>query len=393
MIAAMYKLMPKSLEETMLLKGDDDSFEELFDRLVAFAATKNSLRLAANTSKSNEHDPDAMEVDALWKGGKGKGQNKGNTQDKSTSQYWVCDGVGHYGRDCWYTDKDKGKSKGKGGDKGKGGGDKGKGKGKSKSYGGKSKGKYKGKKLNAVDGETEEHMRECHGEPGGSQGWTASEWATASWEQQPWEPDDGAGLGGVGLGGFGDRENPRYVVEYKGERWYRLNCDSGAAVTALSVAMGEGLPLHEQGEFRVASGMAIRNLGKVSLQTEDEYGIRRQLRGNVTEVSKPLLSAGQISKNYDAHIFEDGGVLIRRDSSMAKKVRNFMKKMNDKYGTKGQIKLYKEANVYNAYLKTSKATIDDQDVKHLAPVGEDDADKMDMDMEGPSSGNGGQAQA
>ena len=42
-----------------------------------------------------------------------------------------------------------------------------------------------------------------------------------------------------------------------------LNYDSGAAVTALPIAVAGDLPLEKRGEFRVASEAVIPNLGKI----------------------------------------------------------------------------------------------------------------------------------
>ena len=121
-------------------------------------------------------------------------------------------------------------------------------------------------------------------------------------------------VGGVDLGSLAstDRNLPNYVSEWHGERWFKLNYDSGAAVTALPVEMAEGLALEQRGEFRVASGAAIPNLGRVNIPTLDEHGVRRNMKGSITEVRKPLLSAAEASKGYDSYIFHDGGVLVLR---------------------------------------------------------------------------------
>ena len=124
LMAAMFKLTPRSLEETVMFKADDyEKFEDLFDRLVTFASTKHSLKLdtgGAGSSggaggRSRARDSDAMEVDAL---GKGKG---GKSRDRMTNaQCWVCGQYGHYARDCKYNQTHQKKGKGKGEDKGKG---------------------------------------------------------------------------------------------------------------------------------------------------------------------------------------------------------------------------------------------------------------------------------
>ena len=44
-VPAMYKIVPKSIEETVMFKGYEDTFESLFDKLVSFASVKHSLRM------------------------------------------------------------------------------------------------------------------------------------------------------------------------------------------------------------------------------------------------------------------------------------------------------------------------------------------------------------
>ena len=84
LMAAMFWLMPKSLEETVMFANEDEGFQELFDRLLAYSSTKQSVRMSEIKRQSRQDDP--MEVDALSKGkrkdkkgssgfGKGKGQN------------------------------------------------------------------------------------------------------------------------------------------------------------------------------------------------------------------------------------------------------------------------------------------------------------------------------
>ena len=145
LVTAMFWLMPKSLEETVMFTTEDEGFQEVFDRLLAYSSTKQSVKMSER-SRDKKDEMISMDVDALSKGkrkgkkfsfgsGKGKGQN--NT---SNVVCWktVCKS-GHYEKDCrhkWTQNKewseDKGNSKGK------------ESNGKSKGKKGKSKGKSKG---------------------------------------------------------------------------------------------------------------------------------------------------------------------------------------------------------------------------------------------------------
>ena len=66
--------------------------------------------------------------------------------------------------------------------------------------------------------------------------------------------------------------------EQLGQEWLRLNYDSGAAETALPIAVAGNLPLEKRGEFRVASGAVIPNLGKIKMKSTGGGGIERILR-------------------------------------------------------------------------------------------------------------------
>ena len=73
LVAAMFRLMPKTLEETVMFTNEDEGFQELFDRLLAYSSTKQSVKMSEGTRQTRRDDP--MDVDALSKG-KSKGKSK-----------------------------------------------------------------------------------------------------------------------------------------------------------------------------------------------------------------------------------------------------------------------------------------------------------------------------
>ena len=132
----MFCIMPKELEDQMLLRSDEiDGFSVLYNKLIAYSTTKHSMQIANQQRSGGKKDPDAMDVDPLEKkGGKGSGGNSGCFTCGSTSHYarecpkadrkasmqcWVCFGYGHMGKDCT-KGVGKGKGKEKKGGKGKG---------------------------------------------------------------------------------------------------------------------------------------------------------------------------------------------------------------------------------------------------------------------------------
>ena len=80
----------------------------------------------------------------------------------------------------------------------------------------------------------------------------------------------------------------------------RFNYDSGAAATAIPTELALGVNLVSKGEFIVASGQGIPDYGRVKLATQDENGTDRRITGSVTNVHKPLGSAGELSATHDS---------------------------------------------------------------------------------------------
>ena len=110
----------------------------------------------------------------------------------------------------------------------------------------------------------------------------------------------------------------------------------------------------------MASGTAIPDLGNIKVKATDESGEQRMLHGHITEVAKPLLSAAEVSSRWDSYLFEDGGVLLERNSPIAQEVRAVLAR-HDVWNQHG-IRLYREGNLYNMYVKAGDL------VPMLAPV-------------------------
>ena len=96
LVAAMFRLMPRSLEETAMFANEGEGFQVLYDRLMAYSSTKQSLRMSESKTTRND---DPIDVHALNKGkskGKGKkgssGKGKGSKGQNSTSNVvcWYC---------------------------------------------------------------------------------------------------------------------------------------------------------------------------------------------------------------------------------------------------------------------------------------------------------------
>ena len=53
----MFRLMPKSLEETVMFNNEDEGFQELFDRPLAYSSTKQSIIMSENKKHTRKDDP------------------------------------------------------------------------------------------------------------------------------------------------------------------------------------------------------------------------------------------------------------------------------------------------------------------------------------------------
>lgn len=338
LMAALYKLMPPSLEEAVMFRSEDyPTFTDLFDKLSSFASTKHSLFLSqrdmGSSSVASKKDPNAMDIGAIGKGkakDKGKGKQAtvcfkcgrpGHKQSecrsskqpdkggkgqgrKDSVRCWVCEGFGHYGKDC-----PSKKGKGKGGDD--------KGKGKSKPSGG---GVGKGK-------------------------------PSASSVEEPQSEPQQRDLGYLDLNSFDDGAPP-YVVQHGGKEWVRFNYDSGAAATVFPVEMVAGeIDLKEVGQYTVASGGGIARYGDVRMKVLDEVGNCRSITGSVAGVHKPLGSAAEFSKGHDCWLWSNGGMLIPKQGKLCQEMRRAFNELCRKHSDGTELPIYREGNLYNFYVQ------------------------------------------
>ena len=109
LVAAMFRLMSKSLEETVMFANEDENFQELYDRLLVYNSTKQSIQMSENKTARKD---DPTDVDALSKG-KSKGKGKKEKGQNHVSKCWNCGKTGHWWRDCseWWWSRGKGKGR------------------------------------------------------------------------------------------------------------------------------------------------------------------------------------------------------------------------------------------------------------------------------------------
>ena len=415
LMAAMYKLMPTSLEQQVMFHSDEyDSFEDLYDRLVAYASTKHSLKMTDKPVGSRKADTSMpMDVDALVQKGKGsfKGKCKscgrqghkaadcraqggaGAGKSASSAAQVQCFACGRYGHYSWECSSSKGKGKGRGAGQGyeKGSAKGGKDQNKGKGQGGK-KGKGKGKKggFSAVEWEEQEGW-----DQEGWDGWWSSSWSEQPASEPPAKADQQAG--GIGSLDLNHLESlaesvtkmtcssvESYKVQWGGAEWLKLNYDSGAATTAIPDELIEG-PLEARGEFIVASGEEIPNFGRFRVPAVDANGKRRSFAAYATKVHKPLGSAAEFSSTHDCVLWAEGGSLIPKNSALAIGLRKEYYRLKEIHGECDELPLYREGNLYNMYLKQDGVP------EQLSPLQEAASSSGASAADGRQSGNARQA--
>ena len=83
LVAAMFRLMPKNLEENVMFTNEDEGLQELFGRLLAYSSTKQSVKMSESKRQTRRDDP--MDVDGLSTGkSKGKGKKGLFAQERAT---------------------------------------------------------------------------------------------------------------------------------------------------------------------------------------------------------------------------------------------------------------------------------------------------------------------
>ena len=184
-----------------MFANEDEGSQEMYDRLLAYSSTKQSIQM--NESKMPRRKDDPMDVDALSKGkSKGKGKKVKGQNHTSNVVCWNCGKSGHYAKDCrqkWT--QDMWSSRGKG------------------------KGKVQG--YEHADGWTWSG-EQAEGWWKATDGQSSGQWMSANGETA-WEPEEP--IGGIfEISGTEncDSKSPRRGTEQRVKRWQRPRREEGA---------------------------------------------------------------------------------------------------------------------------------------------------------------------
>ena len=108
----------------------------------------------------------------------------------------------------------------------------------------------------------------------------------------------------------------------------------------------------ELNSFKTASGEILPDEGQLMWPCFLQDGRKCWLRGHVTDVHKPLISAGKVlGKDKVAILHSSGGSILSWNSPTGILISRAMTKGPRQARTDELIKLYKENNIYNFYVK------------------------------------------
>jgi hypothetical protein len=323
-MASLESLVPDELERHLQLNATrlpdyDAAREEVRMYVEARAGLKLKERAVTEKIKKGgkaDPDPNAMDVDSIVKGGKGKKGKKGKGKGKGSggegkapanSQFQGecrnCGKWGHRESECWSPKKDKNASA-------------------AASGGNKpAKGAAKGGKAAASVEET--------------------------------KVAEVAETGAFDLCAVGEM-TPWTVTDEEGKVWSRFNLDTGAAVTVFPKGLAEPRGTASRNTYKTASGEYVEDLGEGIVSGLGEDGHSRRLRGRIAEVHKPLIAASAACEMGNVVVLrKDGGLIIPVGHSLAKSIEKIVDDHPQRGGA-GIVNLYVERGVYNFYLQEAR---------------------------------------
>ena len=87
----------------------------------------------------------------------------------------------------------------------------------------------------------------------------------------------------------------------------------------------------------------------------DEKGYERNFSGWLTNVNKPLLAAGEVSRRMHAYVHEQGGVLMEKDGKICRGLRKEFNRLKRLHGERELFQLHKEHGTYHVWVQADQA--------------------------------------
>ncbi|CAK0819708.1 unnamed protein product [Prorocentrum cordatum] len=343
-VAALETMVPEELELHLAMnKHRLDTSEKVVEEIRSFLESRQSQGALLRRKRG-----DPMDVDSLYKGGKGKSKGKGDKngkkgqttkpRDKRTAQCWRCGGWGHTSNECT--------ARLTGGKTGDGKGSKGKGKGKDLD---KDKGKGKNRRWDT-------NSFEPGAASSSSQPVYGDNWDDGNNSTITSLPPSASQVGSTNLGSFElcTFELNSFDETVDDQEWVRFTFDSGAAVTTFPEnTKGERLPADPNASYRTASGEIIADSGGVCIQGRSEWSEPIRLKARLASIHKPLVSASQTHRTGRATwLTKEGGYILPAGSDIVNRVDALIR--DAVWSESGVVPLYVEKGIYAGYIKKNE---------------------------------------
>ncbi|CAK0857642.1 unnamed protein product [Prorocentrum cordatum] len=343
-VAALETMVPEELELHLAMnKRRLDTSEKVVEEIRSFLEPRQSQGALLRRKRG-----DPMDVDSLYKGGKGKSKGKGDKngkkgqtpkpRDNRMVQCWRCSGWGHTSNECT--------ARLPGGKTGDGKGGKGKGKGKDTD-----KDKSKGKNRRWDTNSFEPGAASSSGQPVCGDNWEDGNNSTVTSL-----PPSASQVGSTNLGSFElcAFELNSFDETVDDQEWIRFTFDSGAAVTTFPEnTKGERLPADPNASYRTASGEIIADSGGACIQGRSEWSEPIRLKARLASIHKPLVSASQTHRTGRATwLTKEGGYILPAGSDIVNRVDALIR--DAAWSESGVVPLYVEKGIYAGYIKKNE---------------------------------------
>eukprot|EP00435_Cladocopium_sp_Y103_P070140 s53_g34.t1 len=340
---SLEKLVPRDLEQHLLLNyARFKTFEEMELEVVNFieAKTGNRMNISTNFAKSSSSGVIPMDVDSLvrvvqgsisslaqTKGGGKKGSGGSNKiSPKFEGNCDLCGKYGHRRRDCWS----------------------------KPASGGKGGGASSRSRSVRWDDNRNEFVYVTPEETADDEDWDVENEPLGEGENPGGVEDEQEEIAEEPAEEVGARDRSPSVVSSlaPGEpHWICCNLDTGASVTVFPKRLFDNLEPTSM-RLRTASGEVVQGYGRAAIRGEDTTGMKRKLNGNVADVHKVLISAGQMhEKGFTSWLGQGGGEIIPKNHPVNKALEEAYYKAVAKHGKEGIIPVLEEDGIYNFYLK------------------------------------------
>ena len=116
----------------------------------------------------------------------------------------------------------------------------------------------------------------------------------------------------------------------------------------------QNTPLQKRGELYVANDASLNHYQRFKYPAWDARGKRRLAAAWLANVNKPIMYAPEASMAHDSFLYNDGGLLIERDSPISRGSRRESHRLINARGADKLTGLEKRRGLYNLWVQLDK---------------------------------------